>query len=128
MKHIPQLEEIDINRPFNCGLEAVLSLVGGKWKLLVLFHLMKGTHRFGELRRLVGDVTEKVLSEQLRQMVSDGIIERIDYQTMPPHVEYAVTDFGRSMAAAVVPLCEWGTANMGRIVSLAEIRSKQLAQ
>jgi len=119
----PQLEEIQIKRPFNCGLEAVLSLVGGKWKLLILFHLMKGTHRFGELRRLVGDVTEKVLSEQLKQMVSDGIIARIDYQTVPPHVEYVVTDFGRSMSAAVVPLCEWGTENMERIITLAEMRS-----
>jgi len=67
-------------------LEAVLSLVGAKWKLLVLFHLMKGKCRFGELRRLLGDVTEKVLSEQLKQMVADGIIERIDHKTVPPHV------------------------------------------
>jgi len=89
---------------------------------------MNGTQRFSELRRLVGDVTEKVLSEQLKQMVSDGIIERIDYQTMPLHVEYTVTDFGRSMAAAVVPLCEWGTANMERIVGLTEIRSTRAAQ
>lgn len=96
--------------------------------MLVLFHLMNGTQRFSELRRLVGDVTEKVLSEQLKQMVSDGIIERIDYQTMPLHVEYTVTDFGRSMAAAVVPLCEWGTANMERIVGLTEIRSTRAAQ
>jgi len=84
---------------------------------------MKGKCRFGELRRLLGDVTEKVLSEQLKQMVADGIIERIDHKTVPPHVEYDVTDFGRSMAAAVVPLCEWGTANMERITALAQTRA-----
>lgn len=115
-----------MHRPFNCGLEAALSLVGAKWKLLVLFHLMKGNYRFGELRRLVGDVTEKVLIEQLKQMVVDGLVERIDHKTVPPHVEYAVTDFGRSLAASAVPLCEWGTANMDRITSLAEMRSARI--
>lgn len=114
-----------MNRSFSCGLEAALSLIGAKWKLLVLFHLMQGTRRFGELRRLVGDVSEKVLIEQLKQMVADGIVERNDFQTVPPRVEYAMTDFGRSLAAAMVPLCEWGTANITHITGIAELRAAQ---
>ena len=75
--------------PFSCGLEAALVVVGGKWKPLILFHLGPSRRRFGELRRLVAGVSEKMLSQQLRELQADGIIERRDFQEIPPKVEYA---------------------------------------
>ncbi|MBC6982470.1 helix-turn-helix domain-containing protein [Caulobacter sp. 17J80-11] len=112
-----------MDRSFGCGLEAALAVIGGKWKLLILYHLGPGPRRFGELRRLVGGVSEKVLIQQLREMERDGLVERRDYQTVPPKVEYALTEFGRTLAVAAAPLCEWGSAHMARIeaaTSLAE--------
>ncbi|WP_460534053.1 winged helix-turn-helix transcriptional regulator [Chitinimonas naiadis] len=70
--------------PFSCGLEAVVHLIGGKRKLLILFHLSSKRCRFSELRRLLGDVSEKVLSQQLKEMTRDGLVRRIDFQTVPP--------------------------------------------
>jgi len=107
---------------FGCGLEAVLDLVSGKWKLLVLFHLNGSRLRFGELRRALGSVTEKMLSQQLQQLVADGLVTRIDYGTVPPRVEYELTDLGADLSEALRPLCQWGTTNMDRIDSISRSR------
>ena len=108
---------------FGCGLEAVLDLVSGKWKLLVLFHLNGTRLRFGELRRALGSVSEKMLSQQLQQLVADGLITRIDHRTVPPRVEYELTPFGRSLSEALRPLCQWGTNNMDKIGSISRSRA-----
>jgi DNA-binding HxlR family transcriptional regulator len=108
--------------PFTCGLEAALMVVGGKWKPLILFHLGPGKRRFGELRRLVSGVSEKMLIQQLRELQADGVIERIDFKEVPPRVEYAVTPLGRSLAEALMPLCEWGTAHTDTIEAIASRR------
>ncbi len=114
--------------PFTCGMEAVLDLVGGKWKLLILFHLMKGERlRFGELRRLVGDVSEKMLSQQLKEMTGDGLVRRIDFHTIPPHVEYELEEFGRGLGRAVRPVCQWGTQNMDHIAAVSAARASRIA-
>jgi DNA-binding HxlR family transcriptional regulator len=94
---------------FICGLDAALFVVGGKWKPLILFHLAHGTRRYGELRRAVGNVSDKVLIQQLKELQADGIIDRIDFGEIPPKVEYSLTAFGRTLGKALVPLCEWGT-------------------
>ena len=94
---------------FTCGLDAALFVLGGKWKPLILFHLAHGTQRYGELRRAVGGVSDKVLIQQLKELQSDGIIDRRDFGEIPPKVEYSLTDFGRTLGKALVPLCEWGT-------------------
>lgn len=107
---------------FGCGLEAVLDLVSGKWKLLVLFHLNGTRLRFGELRRALGSVTEKVLSQQLHQLVSDGLLFRIDHQSVPPRVEYELTPFGTNLSEALRPLCQWGSNNMDKIVDISRAR------
>jgi DNA-binding HxlR family transcriptional regulator len=104
--------------PFNCGLEAALVVVGGKWKPLILFHLGPGKRRFGELRRLVSGVSEKMLIQQLREMVADGIIERVDFKEIPPKVEYSLTPLGRSLAKALLPLCEWGAGHSEAIEAI----------
>ena len=75
-------------------------LVGGKWKPIVLWRLTGGARRFGELRRLVEGISEKMLIQQLREMEADGIVARKDYQEIPPRVEYALTEFGVSLLCA----------------------------
>lgn len=100
---------------YNCGLEAALDVVGGKWKVLILWFLHPQPHRFSELRRLVAGISEKMLIQQLRQMEADGIVRRKVYHEIPPRVEYSLTAFGLSLKTALTPLCEWGTEHMGRI-------------
>ena len=107
---------------FSCGLEAALSVLGGKWKLLILFHLGRGTRRFGELRRLVVGVSEKVLIQHLRELVSDGVVARTDFGEIPPRVEYALTPIGRSLTAALGPLCAWGEAHGEQLAALKDQR------
>ena len=96
-------------RPFTCGLDAALAVIGGKWKPLVLYHLAKGALRYGELRRAVGSVTHKVLIQQLKDLEADGIVKRVDYREVPPRVDYSLTKFGQTLASALAPLCQWGT-------------------
>jgi DNA-binding HxlR family transcriptional regulator len=109
--------------PFNCGLEAALVVIGGKWKPLILFHLSSGKRRFGELRRLVGGVSEKMLIQQLRELQADGIVERIDFREIPPKVEYSVTPLGTTLSQALLPLCEWGTAHSPAIEAIGRRRA-----
>jgi DNA-binding HxlR family transcriptional regulator len=100
---------------YGCGLEVALDVVGGKWKPIVLWQLVAGPRRFGELRRLVTGISEKMLIQQLREMAVDGIVARHDFQEIPPRVEYALTPFGVSLSDALRPLCDWGREHMGRI-------------
>ena len=102
-------------RAYGCGLEAALAVVGGKWKPIVLWRLAGGPRRFGELRRLVDGISEKMLIQQLREMEGDGIVARKDFREIPPRVEYALTEFGVTLAEALRPLCDWGREHMGRI-------------
>jgi DNA-binding HxlR family transcriptional regulator len=102
-------------RSYDCGLGAALDMVGGKWKPIVLWHLSGGPRRFGELRRLVTGISEKMLIQQLREMQGDGIVAREDFREIPPRVEYSLTEFGESLREALRPLCEWGAEHMARI-------------
>ncbi|RZQ60253.1 winged helix-turn-helix transcriptional regulator [Amycolatopsis suaedae] len=103
--------------PYSCGLDAALDVVGGKWKSLILWALAEhGRLRFGELRREVPGITEKMLVQQLRQLEADGLVDREVHQQVPPKVEYSMTDFGATLNEALVPLGEWGERNMRRIV------------
>jgi len=114
--------------PFNCGMEAVLDLVGGKWKLLILYHLIQGRQlRFSELKRVIGNVSEKMLSQQLKEMANDSLVQRIDFRTVPPHVEYALTSFGKDLAKTFQPVCAWGASNMEEIGAISSARSDRRA-
>lgn len=104
-----------------CGLDVVFAVLGGKWKMTILYHLSHDRRRFGELRRLVAGVSEKVLIQQLRELLMDGIVSRTDYQEVPPRVDYAVTDYGRRLAQALMPLCEWGNANRKRVERIRQL-------
>lgn len=110
-------------RGFYCGLDAALSVVGGKWKFLVVWQLaVHGPQRFGQLHRLVDGVTEKVLIGALKDLETEDIIVRKDFQELPPHVEYSLTAFGSSLVEALRPLCEWGYAHIDRLEALADQR------
>ena len=99
---------------YTCGLEAALDVIGGKWKVLILWHLRE-VRRFGELKRLTVGISEKMLIQQLREMEEDGIVRRQAYNEIPPKVEYSLTEFGVSLREALVPLCGWGSKHMRRI-------------
>jgi DNA-binding HxlR family transcriptional regulator len=103
------------HRHYSCGLEAALDVVGGKWKVLILWPLCSATRRFGELRRAVPGISEKMLIQHLKELERDGVVTRKDYKEVPPRVEYALTSFGRSLCDALTPLCEWGQLHMERI-------------
>ena len=105
-------------KEYSCGLEAALAVIGGKWKSLILWNLAHGPRRFGELRRVVGGVSEKVLIQELKEMMSDHIVTRKDFLEVPPRVEYSLTDFGKSLAKTLEPLCQWGSHHMKRIAAL----------
>ncbi len=109
---------------FRCGLEAALKVVGGKWKVLILWHL-ENPARFGELKRFVSGISEKVLIQQLRELEADGILNRKDFQEVPPKVEYSLTPFGKSLKTALNPLCDWGKKHMKRIGELPSSCQKQ---
>ncbi len=109
---------------FTCGMDVALTVMGGKWKPLILFHLAQKPQRFGELRRLVVGISEKMLIQQLRELVSDGIVAREDFRELPPKVEYSLTEFGQGLAQALVPLCAWGTAHSDAVASLTTRRKK----
>jgi DNA-binding HxlR family transcriptional regulator len=113
-----------MKRDYSCGLDVALAVVGGKWKPLVLFHLRDGTRRFGELRRLVAGISEKVLIQQLKELEADGILSRTDHRELPPRVDYAMTAFGRSLATALMPLCAWGDANRPKVEQMQRIQAK----
>src|SRR5471032_2589382 len=103
---------------FSCGLDATLRIISGKWKPLILFFLRDGPRRYGELKRLVQGVSDKVLIQQLKDLEADHVIARTDYQEVPPRVDYALTPLGRSLADAIVPLCTWGTENRAEVASI----------
>ena len=107
------------NRVLTCGLEASLFVLGGKWKPLILFHLANGARRYGDLRRAVGNVSDKVLIQQLKELHADGIIDRVDFGEIPPKVEYSVTNFGRTLGKALIPLCEWGMQYITEVEAIA---------
>jgi DNA-binding HxlR family transcriptional regulator len=102
-------------KTYNCPVEAAVDVFGGKWKALILWWLQQRTWRFAELRRQMPGITEKMLTRQLRELEVDGIVERRVYPTVPPKVEYSLTEYGRSLKRALRALCDWGRNHMERI-------------
>ena len=93
-----------------CPVETTLTLISDKWKVLILRDLMPGTKRFGELKKYIGTVTQKVLTAQLRQMEASGLLARTVYAEVPPRVEYTLTDLGRSLRPVLDAMEAWGKA------------------
>ncbi len=101
-----------------CGLNATLRIISGKWKPLVLFFLRGGPKRYGELKRLIPGVSDKVLIQQLKDLEADQVLARTDYKEVPPRVDYTLTPLGRSLADAIIPLCTWGTENAAQMADI----------
>lgn len=95
-----------------CPVEATLELIGGKYKALILWHLSDKTLRFNELRKLVGNATAKMLTQQLRELESQKLIHREVFPVIPPRVEYSLTELGRSLLPILVSMRDWGAAYM----------------
>ncbi len=95
-----------------CPVEATLDVIGGKWKGVILFRLMDGTKRFSELQKLLSKVTQRTLTNQLRALEADGLINRKVYAQVPPKVEYSLTDKGRSLNSVLTQMRDWGQAHI----------------
>lgn len=96
----------------NCPVEAALDIIGGKWKSIILFRVIEETRRFNELRRLLPSITQRMLTNQLRELERDGLIARKVYPEVPPKVEYSVTAFGRSLQPVLAALAHWAETHM----------------
>ena len=95
-------------------MELTTDVIGGRWRTVILSRLKEGVHRYGELRRLVPGISEKMLSQRLRELEADGLVTRRDLGTVAPHVEYDLTDEGRSLAPVLQALYDWGVARAAR--------------
>lgn len=93
-----------------CPVETTLTLIGDKWKVLILRDLMPGTKRFGELKKSIGSVSQKVLTAQLRDMEESGLVSRKVYAEVPPRVEYTLTELGQSLKPILDSMLNWGDA------------------
>ena len=100
-----------------CPVETTLTLIGDKWKVLILRDLMPGTKRFGELKKSVGNVSQKVLTAQLRAMEESGLVNRKVYAEVPPRVEYSLTELGKSLKPILDSMWAWGEAYKTKIES-----------
>jgi DNA-binding HxlR family transcriptional regulator len=97
------------NKTYTCTFEITIDLIGGKWKPLIIWHLgTKGTHRFSELKKQLPKVTQKMLTQQLRELEADNLINRKVYPQVPPKVEYSLTDIGQSLMPILSMMCSWG--------------------
>lgn len=103
---------------FSCGLDATLKVIAGKWKPLIIYFLIQGPNRYGELKRAVRGGSDKMLIQQLKELEADGIVTRKDYQELPPRVDYTLTPLGHSLAKALEPLCNWGSDNMDAVAQI----------
>jgi DNA-binding HxlR family transcriptional regulator len=100
-----------------CPAEFTLAMIGGRWKIPIIFHLLSGRRRFSELARSVTGVTQKMLTQQLREMERNGLVSRHVYPQVPPRVEYSLTELGSSLKPVVQAMCRWGELHGSRDIS-----------
>jgi DNA-binding HxlR family transcriptional regulator len=98
-----------VTKRYSCAVELAVDVIGGKWRTVILAHLKEGTHRYGELRRKMPDVSDKILTQRLRELEADGLIARRALNTKLPHVEYDLTAEGRSLQPVLQALFDLGT-------------------
>jgi DNA-binding HxlR family transcriptional regulator len=100
-----------------CPVDVTLSAIGGKWKALILYHAISGPRRFNELRRLMPSVTQRMLTQHLRELEADGILHRDVKAQVPPHVEYMLTEKGKTLVPILDAMAQWGAANAAHAAS-----------
>ena len=114
MEHVKEIAATPAKELPACPVETTLMLIGDKWKVLILRDLMPGTKRFGELKKSIGHVSQKVLTAQLRQMEESGLVNRTVYPEVPPRVEYTLTELGYSLKPILDAMWDWGTEYKAR--------------
>jgi DNA-binding HxlR family transcriptional regulator len=97
-------------KEYHCAMDITMDFIGGKWKTVVLWYLRKDKKRFSELRKLIPNITEKMLSLQLKDLENDGLVKRKVYPEVPPKVEYYLTDFGKTLIPMLEEIAKWGRA------------------
>ncbi|MDW7616223.1 winged helix-turn-helix transcriptional regulator [Peribacillus simplex] len=102
-------------KKYNISVEATLEVMGGKWKCVILCHLTHGKKRTSELKRLMPNITQKMLTQQLRELEKDKVINRIVYNQVPPKVEYELSEYGQSLESILSALCTWGENHITRV-------------
>ena len=113
-----------LGKEYSCSMELSLAVIGGKWKPLILWYLRDGeTMRFSALRRAMPIITQKMLTQQLRELESDGLITRTVYAEVPPRVEYSLTEFGRTLEPILMDLKHWGDGYKELLVNMREEQS-----
>jgi DNA-binding HxlR family transcriptional regulator len=101
------------NKPFNCPVEATLSIIGGKYKMIILYHLFDdGVLRFSQIQKYIPNASAKMLSQQLHSMEADGLIHKKVYPVVPPKTEYSLTEKGKTLKTAIYAICDWGRTYM----------------
>lgn len=106
-------------KEYHCAMDVTMDYIGGKWKTVVLWYLRKDKKRFSELRKLIPNITEKMLSLQLKGLENDGVVKRKIYPEVPPKVEYYLTDFGKTLIPMLEEIAKWGR-------TLAEAKGKMV--
>ncbi|MGH8437383.1 MAG: winged helix-turn-helix transcriptional regulator [Pseudomonas sp.] len=105
-KGLPRTDKV-----YHTPVEVTLEVIGGKWKALLAYHLMSGPLRFSELKRRVPEITEKMLTQQLRELERAGVISRTIFAEVPPRVEYRVTEHGATLQPVLEAMCHWGRSH-----------------
>lgn len=113
-------------KEYHCAMDVTMDFIGGKWKTVVLWYLRKDKKRFSEIRRMIPNITEKMLSLQLKALEQDGLVKRKIYSEVPPRVEYYLTDFGKTLIPMLEEIAKWGRGlaeNRGKMVD--KVRNKK---
>ncbi|TQR17766.1 winged helix-turn-helix transcriptional regulator [Psychrobacillus soli] len=111
-----EIKERIIKQDYHCEKELTLSIISGKWKVVILWHLgVEGPHRFSELQRLFPKISHKILTNQLRELMEDGIVHREVFPEIPPKVEYSMTELGMTLLPIVEMMYEWGKKRIDQI-------------
>lgn len=111
-------------KTYHCAMDVTMDFIGGKWKTVVLWYLKNKTLRFGEIRKKIPDITEKMLSIQLKSLEEAGIIKREEFQEVPLRVEYSLTDFGRSLIPVLDAVAKWGRTLAEKEGQLQEVKKQ----
>lgn len=107
------MKEKNISSPNNtCALKDVLEIIGGKWAMPIIYYLSKGTLRFKEIERIVEGINTRMLVKELKNMEANGIVKRVVYATVPPTVEYTLTEKGQSLLPSITSLYDWGKEHL----------------
>jgi len=109
---------------YNCSMELTLDIIGGKWKPIIIWHLGKKTMRFNELKRSLPNITQKMLTQQLRALEESELIDRVIYNQVPPKVEYSLTEYGKSLLPVLTSLCDWAI-NYSNLVGYKNVRNNE---